>query len=276
MTLFYAIGGGMGHISRSLAMAEQLCLQDFKVVTALQNAEGIIPQEHLIVIEQSLQNDLDSFKLYLSDLIEDLSPKSIYIDSFPLGILGELQNFPWPFRTKLKYVARLIQWEKYRQMFSAKLPDFSEVIIIEDLYKSHLSELEGRYRVSSLSIEKKVIPSNALDEKAFAVICHSGQSEELSELCKFALELKRMKKSTSQLFLISTQKPHGLSAEIKWQASSLARQYFAVAEFIVTACGFNLMNECLRYKSKHYFMPFERKFDDQFYRAEKYRDKTGQ
>ena len=274
MTLFYAVGGGMGHVSRSISLARQLSIKHYKIITALDLADQVVPSENLIILHKDLQEDLAALKSYLLDLMDSLSPNSVYIDSFPFGILGELRGFSWPANIRKIYVARLIQWGKYIEMFPGDLLNFNEVVVMEDLYESHLGALEKHYVLRPVSLVKEELPGKTLGNSGFSVICHSGNDQELDELCSFALEIKTIRKSTSQLFLVSPQKPADLNSQIEWLSSGLARKYFEHAEFIVTACGFNLMNECSHYKSKHYFIPFERKFDDQFFRADIYRRKT--
>lgn len=264
----------MGHVSRSISLARQLSIKDFKIITALDLADQVVPSENLIILNKNLQEDLVALRSYLLGLMDSLSPNSVYIDSFPFGILGELKGFSWPVNIRKIYVARLIQWEKYIEMFPGDLLNFNEIVVMESLYESHLDALEKRSVLRSVSLIKEELPAKTLGDSSFSVICHSGNDHELEELCSFALDIKAIRKSTSQLFLISPQKPVELNSQIEWQSSSLAREYFENAEFIVTACGFNLMNECSLYKSKHYFIPFDRKFDDQFFRAEIYRRKT--
>jgi len=47
----------------------------------------------------------------------------------------------------------------------------------------------------------------------------------------------------------------------------LAPHYFARAERVITACGFNVMRQSVNARVRHHFMPFPRPLDDQFTRA---------
>ena len=46
-----------------------------------------------------------------------------------------------------------------------------------------------------------------------------------------------------------------------------ASTLFESAERIFTACGFNAMKQTELFREKHFFIPFERRYDDQFKRA---------
>ena len=50
-----------------------------------------------------------------------------------------------------------------------------------------------------------------------------------------------------------------------------ASYLFESAEQIVSACGFNIMRQTETFKEKHQFLPFWRRFDDQFLRASRRR-----
>jgi hypothetical protein len=44
-----------------------------------------------------------------------------------------------------------------------------------------------------------------------------------------------------------------------------------LADRILTACGFNVMRQTAAYRQQHRFLPFPRRFDDQFLRAARHR-----
>jgi hypothetical protein len=50
-----------------------------------------------------------------------------------------------------------------------------------------------------------------------------------------------------------------------------ADAYFADAQRIFSAAGFNVMRQTARYRSKHTALPMPRRFDDQFERARRAR-----
>jgi hypothetical protein len=41
---------------------------------------------------------------------------------------------------------------------------------------------------------------------------------------------------------------------------------------IITGCGFNAMRQTLPYRERHRFIPFPRRYDDQFLRAARRRE----
>lgn len=46
-----------------------------------------------------------------------------------------------------------------------------------------------------------------------------------------------------------------------------ASMLFESAERIFTACGFNVMKQTEHFRERHFFISFERRYDDQFKRA---------
>ena len=275
MILFYAFGGGLGHVSRSMAIADQLGFENYKILTAGGLAETVVPEDKLILIDQSLKDNIAELKSNLKNILESNTVNEIFIDSFPLGILGELREFIWPEACKKTYIARLIKWREYLAERSNIVPVFDRVIQIESLSNDHQAFLQENYKVEHLEIKKEAISQCKLTDAEHAVICHTGSDEELLELCSFAQEIISFKKlKTLKLFLISPHQPKGMPDQITWCSTSMARKYFGYAKFIFSACGFNMMNECEIYREKHYFLPFKRKFDDQFFRAAQYRRKN--
>ena len=273
MTLFYSFGGGMGHVSRSIAIARQSMLGDYRILTATGFAADLVDKDKLIFIDQTLQKDISQLQQELTKTLNDNGIKEVFLDSFPVGILGELIDFKWPSEIRVNYVARLLKWRKYLSRFSFQIPKFDRVLQVEKLHKEHQEFLDANYTVENLKIKKPSVLQKKLTNEKYALICHSGNEEEQLELCRFALEVTSLKNLTDlKLFLISPEKPADLPEGIEWRTSTLARQYFEYSELIVTACGFNLMNECLPHKGKHFFLPFDRKFDDQFSRASSYRN----
>src|SRR5262249_49323155 len=62
-----------------------------------------------------------------------------------------------------------------------------------------------------------------------------------------------------------------VAARLNFYPASLL---FPLAERVITACGFNVMRQTESLASIHRFLPFERRFDDQFQRARRRRSLT--
>jgi hypothetical protein len=122
------------------------------------------------------------------------------------------------------------------------------------------------------------------------LIVHSGSSEEIQELVNYAVEMSRLEKISPRLVLLTPLQnaaSQSQSSSAQFQPASAgfliadskgqtplehfdfypAAALFPIADRIITACGFNAMRHTEKYASKHRFMPFARRFDNQFLRA---------
>ena len=115
------------------------------------------------------------------------------------------------------------------------------------------------------------------------LVVHSGAIEEIGELIAYALEMSRLEDVNPRIVLISPEQNNDLSFQtpdsgLQTPDSRLrtaveqfdfypASAFYPVADRIITACGFNAMRQTESYKEKHRFMPFARRFDNQFLRA---------
>ena len=87
--------------------------------------------------------------------------------------------------------------------------------------------------------------------------------------------MREIEKVDVNLILIS---PDNLSVQKSVQKPNLfhfdiypASVLFEQADKIFTACGFNAMQQTKDFRNKHHFIPFERRYDDQFERAKRFR-----
>jgi hypothetical protein len=285
MNLYYAMGGGLGHLTRARAFLHTLNLQNNSVILTSSNfaadsrVTGDIP---LITVEAVFEKDLKGFQQFLLKTLNDLRIETLFIDSFPFGIIGEFAGFDFPEKTEINYVARLLKWNVYSAPYPDKTIKFRKTFILEPLEPAHqtfinLSSQEQTeiclsYPTEQFSEKDEQIFQKILKEKnPFWLIVHAGSVEEINELIGFADEMRRIEKSSANMVLVS---PNNLSLHREnvfhtniYPASPL----FKHARRIYTACGFNSMQQTRDFRDKHYFVPFERRFDDQFARAKRFR-----
>src|SRR4051812_38170870 len=109
MILYYAIGGGLGHLARARRVLTRLGLRDRAVILtafAEPRITGGIP-----TITSA------DFTVY----------ERIIVDAFPCGLLGELQDVGVP----MDYVPRLLQWDAYASATGAVMPHFETTSLVE-------------------------------------------------------------------------------------------------------------------------------------------------
>lgn len=279
------MGGGLGHLTRARAFLYTLNLQNNSAILTSSNfaadsrVTGDIP---LITVDSAFEKDALGFQQFLLKTLSDLKIKTLFIDSFPFGIIGEFAEFDFPEHIEINYAARLLKWNTYSALYPDKTIKLKKTFILEPLETAHQTfinqssqeqlEIRFNYPTENFSEKDEQIFQYILKEKnPFWLIVHAGSDEEINELIDFADEMRRIEKSSAHLILIS---PNNLSLhrENVFQTNIYpASPLFKYATRIYTACGFNSMQQIADFRDKHYFMPFERRFDDQFARAKRFR-----
>jgi hypothetical protein len=232
MIVYYAVGGGLGHLVRATRVIAKLGI-DAVIATASPYAERVCT--NFIRVPQSLENDLHAHR----EWIRELKAERIIADTFPGGIQGELCGLDVP----VDCVARLLRWDAYRAAVPFELPRIGTTYVVEELTHAPLGN------VVPLDLSLPIVET--VEQNEDWLVVHSGPDEEVRELVAFAKELGKSK----ELRVIS-------GAEV-WPAAPLC----PAAAKIITAAGFNVMLETEQWRAKHGIVPFARRFDDQFVRA---------
>ncbi|MBX7173562.1 MAG: hypothetical protein K1X72_21520 [Pyrinomonadaceae bacterium] len=287
MNLYYAMGGGLGHLTRAVAFLRGLGIENDSIIlsaSAFLGDKRVVGNIRTILVEKSLENDRLLYQKYLQNLFAELKPQKIFIDSFPLGIVGEFVRFEFDKSVEINYLARHLRWKNYSALIDAEFPRFDKTFLLEDLEKEHLNFVETVSH-QIIPVELNYPPSDLLPKDfetyqsvlktklPFWLIVHSGNELEISELVEFAAEMREIEAVETNLILIS---PTNFLTTINnlfqfdiYPASVL----FEKAERIFSAAGFNVMKQTEPFKDKHFFIPFERRYDNQFWRAKIRREK---
>jgi hypothetical protein len=150
MTVYYARGGGLGHVTRARRVLDALGLEA-EIVTRLPEHA-----DHLIV------------------------------DAFPGGLEGELCSGVR--RRKMDYIARLLRWDEYRKAVPHDLPHFHTTYIVEELTPDHLDFVHAHSdRVVHLELAVEAARDVAVED--YWLVVHSGPEHEVRELVAYAAEL---------------------------------------------------------------------------------------
>ncbi|NER16538.1 hypothetical protein [Spongiivirga citrea] len=266
MNVFYVRGHGLGHLTRTVKLIKTLDIESEDVLLITASKFTSYFSEFTIVLIDSSQNDLSTI---IIDIIDKYNCKSFYVDTFPLGINGELIDV-YKKKPKLDYhyVSRVLKWDFYLDTINTIYqPTFRTTFLIEHLYPDHYNWIKNvsiKLRIISLTTFKPNKQTKIFD-KPYSLIIHSGGKEDLSKLCHFALSHPASK---SMRLVVFSQVKIRLNhpAFIFMNVSYPVCQYFKYAHHIYTAGGFNLVHELTNYKHKHTIIPVSRKFDDQKFR----------
>jgi hypothetical protein len=276
MVLYYAPGGGLGHLTRANAFLYTMGYSEdsFIVLTSSNHAKLIFKQNNIVLISNELYNRPREIRYEIEMLIDKFQVEIFYVDSFPAGINGELIDLNLN-GCKLRYIARLLNWNNY----SGYTENFNLYIdttyIIELLTDKHLmfilkySEEQQSFKLqyphkNNIELLNKILSGI---ERNIWLIVHSEGLDELNMLIKYAHDLAEITRTIPQYLIISQTGEEINSQSLMHIAYYQASDFFPFAEKIFTGCGYNVMAQTIPYISKHHFIPFKRRFDDQFQRA---------
>lgn len=273
--LYYAIGGGLGHLVRA---GRFLCARELAesavILSASEHAADARLSSGVPVrrVPSELQHDIPALREWLTQAIEDLAPDIVCVDCFPAGVLGELADLPALRGIELWYVARLMRWKEYAPLARAA-PHYAMAWRLEPLQPEHERWLSGRCaEVSDFQIPTPSMPPQTLpDGRAFWLVAHSGPRQEVSELIDYAMEQRRIEAADVAIAVASFDPPSPLPEGCIPIAAAPLAGWYVPAQRIFGAAGFNFVNETERFRSKRVLLPFPRRYDDQFERARRNR-----
>jgi hypothetical protein len=262
MILYYAIGGGLGHLSRARRVLDALGITDAALVTASLYADDPRVRGELPVfrVPASLEHDPEGHRRFLRELLRDTGAERLLADTFPAGIHGELSGLD----VAIDLVARLLRWDVYRAAVPHPLPPIETVYAVEKLTAEH----EAALRVQSrhfVPLDLRPPRTTVQKEEGYWLVVHSGPESEVRELLEWTSELRLLADVQPSRVLVASRcaPPSGFEHVDVYPASAL----FAATSRIISAAGFNVMLETEQWAAKHAILPFARKFDDQFLRA---------
>lgn len=267
MNLFYAMGGGMGHVYRTWVFIQHFQISEYKVISANPLVRKLFTDDKIILLNSDRYEE--SWNVFAHTTLLTLNPSALYVDTFPAGINGELStlevNFP------VYYLARRIRWKNYEELTSGFTLSFSKVYqleplesIHEDFIRNHSSEIERlclHYPVGSIkNIPKELIPPH----RPLWLIVHAFHKEETETLLQYAKDVARLEKINPYFVVISDQ-TLAVSEGMCIQYFP-AVDWFPLADKIFMGAGFNSAQQALPYLNNVIFFSFPRKYDDQAWR----------
>ena len=262
--LYYAVGGGLGHLTRARAVLRALGLEDrATLLTASAYAgdarvTGGLPVEH---VPDGL--DRGAFRAWLARHFAESPPDALYLDSFPAGVLGELCDMPLAF--PVHHVARRLRLDRYLRRLDGPRPALESVHAVEELAREHERWLGP---ASPLDLDDPPASPAPPVDGPFWLVVHSGPEHEVAELALRAERARLRESPGARLALVTRHPPPGLADGVEVLDLYPAAPLYPHAERIVTACGFNAMRELRPFRERHRFLPFERPLDDQRGRAQ--------
>jgi len=269
--LYYALGGGLGHLVRGGRFLQQQGLAaDALILSASAHANDARLSSGVAVrqVPAGLQHDVPALRDWLAQCIDAFAPTCICVDSFPAGLLGELGHFPTLQGMQLWHVARLLRWPAYAPLL-AGAPRYALAWRIEPLHAEQdawLMTQADEVRDLRLLVPAAAIVSNPAGQ-AYWLVAHSGPGAEVQELIAYARELRAVEAADGVIVVASLDPPGNLPTDCIAVDPMTLPTLYAGAARIVCAAGFNIVAETEVWHHKRHLLPFPRRFDDQFARA---------
>jgi hypothetical protein len=286
-TLFYAQGSGLGHLQRCTHLAQTLQISQRELILASSSSytEMVAKKNNItpLQIPTNFQYDLIAYQKWLLAQIQYHQIEQIFIDVFPCGIIGEWNNFENiahknNLNLTFHYLGRRLKWATY-QPIARNAPQLETAYIFEELEPAHhhFITTHSNLYIDLTTTSKTTLANNPTQN--YWLIIHSEPWEELQILIDYALEKYVIQEAKTNLVILTQIDKQTVEKYLQSQFTAMQLPNITIlktleteillheAEKIFSACGFNLMQQTQQYAHKHEFIPFERRFDDQFWRA---------
>jgi hypothetical protein len=276
--LYYAVGGGLGHLTRARAwLHTRDRTTEATIITASAFAQDhrVVGDIPVITIPESLASDPVGYRRWLATTIDRYAPKEIVLDAFPCGILGEFADASSILDgIVINHVARLLRWHVYSPLLEDYHPQFTTTWRVEPLAPEHDRWLrEHSEHIVDIDLIDPPIPSpdaaiatlREIDSPIWLVV-HSGPASEIDQLLAYAEEMKATERSAAEIVLIAPIAPTDPTAHLLRLDIYPVVPLFPLAERIITGRGFNIMRQTRPWRHLHRSIPFPRRYDDQMSR----------
>ncbi len=283
MYLYYAPGSGLGHFTRATAVLHTLKIPFSQVV--LVTSTTIKPPKNSF--DKSFNFSLSAlknpgFQNELKNIIKKYHITTVFADTFPFGLFGELKKI-FGLGLNFFYVVRLLKWEKYlSDTFFTDKKIFEKALITEKIYAEHRSDLR------KISKKTEFLPlsypqteaGNLSADTDFWLVVHSQPLSEVKILLDYALMVKNTRNFKGEIIVSTFAKTDKKIREFYGQKNvRFIKKYeiwnwYPKAEKIFTAAGFNSVKQTAPFRDKTNYLAFYRQYDDQFFRLKELRNES--
>lgn len=291
--LYFALGGGLGHVARAVKVARALGWGDVQLVASTRSGPlprlpgGRVP----IVVPSEIRADRSGYEAWIAAVVARVAPSAICVDAFPMGLFGEWSSVTLPPGVERLHVARLLRWPAYVGATGAEVPRYDRVWTVEPLTEDHRAALAG----AATRIDPLALAADPVDDIHLAraramvehlrtsaestrhsanaprptvwLLVHTGPPDEVAELHAYGRSVADARGEWPVWALAhpdpALPTPEGLRRVPELPAAA----FFPWVDRIVSAAGFNTMLETAHWAARNDVLPLPREFDNQFERA---------
>lgn len=272
MILYYALGGGLGHIARSFALiahAPGQLRRSVRLLVSSRSADVARPHSPCPIdsVPHWAMAGKGRYSQFLADHFKQHGFSCIVIDTFPFGLLGELKHLAPEVPRVL--VGRYLRWDAYIDRCGAVEDALwpQTALMIErqgEIYSGHVERNCRRVITAEWPISLAgPMEGTVHDGRPACCVVHSGSSSELSRLEVIAKDIMAQRGIAGIPEVFTPEK--GIFP-LECHLSSFSD--------VVTGAGYAscaaaaVLNGRIRY----HLHPFPRRFDDQALRLRRLKD----
>lgn len=281
MILYYALGGGYGHFIRAVDFLHTVFPTKQAIIWCSQIPKGAHNQTpHKLIEVETFTTDTHTpagLINQLEHIISDNNIDHLIIDTFPFGILNELAEINLS-GLKLSHVARYIKPKIFESLTENESEiQFHNTYFVEKpseaqlLFLQQCSRNTREIQLQNFNYKLDTFFENILTTSVVLkiLVVHSGNREELEVLLNFAHDLKKQLTDSCSIFCVS---PNQIDTKNMTSLAIFpAHAYYHLFDYVVSGAGFNAVRFAHRAQKKSYLIPFERRYDDQFWRLHEFR-----
>ncbi|MDA9003972.1 hypothetical protein N9J26_00625 [bacterium] len=273
MVIYYALGGGLGHVSRAKKVLASLRMPTYKIITACPNASLVVDKDQIIPLSSTWSQQPERLFFHIITILADENAHTFMVDTFPSGIMGELNITQLQPLYRCCYIARYVNWPLYSAKYIVR-GDYHTSYIVDYLHpeqKNYIESFSHSIRYLTLACQESREHTDIPLQRPSWLIAHSGPISEVKELMAYAKEMAALENIEPFYLIASTLQMDEKNVRCQTINQYPINHLFSQVDKIISACGFNIMLETQAYRDKHHFIPFPRKYDDQFLRAKRSR-----
>jgi hypothetical protein len=263
--LFHALGGGLGHLTRTLAIlrAAPALARRARVLASSDLAPLAAPAFPCPVdrVEGGRFPTREALADWLDGHVARHRFRAVVLDTFPWGLVGEWAGAAPGLPRWL--VARDLRWDRYvARLGTPRAPLPPRACALEPLdpvYEERLAAAGPLARVEAPVLLPEAREAASVAVRRGWLVLHSGAAAEREALVGLARE--RMAAAGEPVAPLDVVDP----ASHPYPAERLLAGY----RHVVTGAGYNLaaVAACAPAGRTHHLLPFERRYDDQGRRA---------
>jgi spore coat polysaccharide biosynthesis predicted glycosyltransferase SpsG len=267
--IYYAFGGGLGHLTRSISIIRKLKkFKNLKLI-AITNSPFFIYYEKE-KIKYKLFSEKRKIEENVPEFIKNFKPDFIIIDTFSKGILNEVEEI----LIEKKFKKILVKRFTKESDLEFEIENYDLIIVCENFEYPKIQKvvftspilIRDWEEILNWKEAKKIFKISP--EKKFVLGVTSSREDRVKNFFNLLLKIKkRLKNFEFELKISSPYKIEGNFKKFIFYYYPLFELIKGVDILIGDGSGYNLFYECLLSKTPAIFIPHIRKFDDQFMRS---------